>query len=74
LPIETIQPDPTFLYTCFVYQALFREVVSDNELLEISAHLQLQNALGPDTFRALVEAQTQRFAGMRPAHRPSRHK
>jgi hypothetical protein len=74
LSSETIQCDPTFLYVCLAYQALFREAVSDRELLDIRAHLQQQRALGHDTFRAKVEAKTQRFAGIHPAHRPSRHK
>jgi len=33
-------------------------------------HLQQQRALGHDAFRAMVEAKTDRFAGVRPAHRP----
>ena len=74
LSIETIQCDPTFLYACFAYQALFREAVSDSELLDIRPHLQQQRALGHESFRAMVEAKTQRFAGIRPTRRPSRHK
>lgn len=74
LSIDTIQCDRTFLYASLAYQALFREAGSDGELLDIRAHLQQQRALGHDTFRAKVEAKTQRFAGIQPAHRPSRHK
>ncbi|WP_266183207.1 hypothetical protein [Dyella humicola] len=74
LPIETIQCDLTFLGVCLAHQGLFREAVSDSELLDIRAHLQRQRALGHDTFRAKVEAKTQRFAGIHPASRPSRHK
>ncbi|TVS60110.1 transposase, partial [Xanthomonas perforans] len=34
-------------------------------------HLQQQRALGHhDAFRAMVQAKTHRFAGVRPAHRP----
>ncbi|MBO9739078.1 hypothetical protein J7432_08600 [Xanthomonas axonopodis pv. begoniae] len=36
----------------------------------IRLHLQQQRALGHDAFRAMVEAKTPRFAGVRPAHRP----
>ena len=39
---------------------------------EIRAYLQQQRALGRDDFRAMVEAKTRRFAGIRPAHRPSK--
>jgi putative transposase len=35
-------------------------------------YLQQQRALGRDDFRAMVEAKTQRFAGIRPANRPPR--
>lgn len=38
----------------------------------IRAYLQQQRAYGRDDFRAMVEAKTQRFAGVRPAHRPAR--
>ena len=36
--------------------------------------LQQQRAYGRDAFRAMVEAKTQRFAGVRPAHRPAKAK
>jgi putative transposase len=57
-----------------VYAALLREAVAEDELLAIRAHLQQQRALGRNAFRAMVEAKTQRFAGIRPAHRPPRRK
>jgi putative transposase len=54
------------------YQVLLREVLSDDDLLEVRTYLQQQRALGRDDFRAMVEAKTRRFAGIRPAHRPAR--
>jgi len=39
-------------------------------LADIRLHLQQQRTLGRDAFRAMVEAQTRRFASGRPAHRP----
>ncbi len=56
------------------YEALIREALADDELLAIRMHLQQQRALGRDAFRAMVEAKTQRFAGIRPAHRPRTRK
>lgn len=52
------------------YGAIIREAIADGELLAIRMHLQQQRALGRDAFRAMVEAKTLRFAGVRPAHRP----
>jgi len=52
------------------YGAIIREAIADDELLAIRMHLQQQRALGRDAFRAMVEAKTLRFAGVRPAHRP----
>ena len=46
------------------------EVLTDGMIQEIRAYLQQQRALGCDDFRAMVEAKTRRFAGIRPAHRP----
>ncbi|SOO19924.1 conserved hypothetical protein [Xanthomonas citri pv. fuscans] len=40
--------------------------------LLVTPLLQQQRALGHDAFRAMVEAKTNRFAGVRPAHRPRR--
>jgi putative transposase len=47
---------------------------SDEDLAAIRLYLQQQRAYGRDDFRAMVEAKTQRFASVRPAHRPSRSK
>ncbi|MBB4605708.1 hypothetical protein GGR59_001953 [Xanthomonas arboricola] len=52
------------------YRALLDEALSDELLANIRLHLQQQRALGQDAFRAMVEAKTNRFAGVRPAHRP----
>lgn len=54
------------------YRQLLREVLSDDDLAAIRIYLKQQRALGRDTFRAMVEAKTRRFAGVRPAHRPPR--
>ncbi|MBB5859020.1 transposase [Xanthomonas arboricola] len=54
------------------YLALLNEALSDQLLTSIRLHLQQQRALGHDAFRAMVEAKTHRFAGVRPAHRPRR--
>ena len=56
------------------YRHLLRETLSDDDLTAIRTYLQQQRALGRDDFRAMVEAKTQRFAGVRPAHRPPRTK
>ncbi|HET6546532.1 MAG TPA: transposase [Rhodanobacteraceae bacterium] len=55
-----------------VYRHLLRETLSDEDLTAIRTYLQQQRALGRDDFRAMVEARTRRFAGVRPAHRPPR--
>ncbi|WP_372172122.1 transposase [Xanthomonas axonopodis] len=53
------------------YRALLDEALSDELLTSIRLHLQQQQrALGHDACRAMVEAKTHRFAGVRPAHRP----
>ncbi|WP_196768880.1 hypothetical protein [Xanthomonas arboricola] len=52
------------------YRALFDEALPEELLAGIRLHLQQQRALGHDAFRAMVEAKTHRFAGVRPAHRP----
>jgi len=54
------------------YRQLLHETLSDDDLKAIRTYLQQQRALGRDDFRAMVEAKTQRFAGIRPAHRPPR--
>ena len=56
------------------YRQLLHETLSDDDLKAIRTYLQQQRALGRDDFRARVEAKTQRFAGVRPAHRPPRSK
>ncbi|MCC5074682.1 hypothetical protein LLE64_22580 [Xanthomonas campestris pv. plantaginis] len=55
---------------CNAYRPLLDEDLSDDLLASIRLHLQQQRALGHDAFRAMVEAKTRRFAGVRPAHRP----
>ena len=55
------------------YRHLLRETLSDDDLIAIRTYLQQQRALGKDDFRDMVEAKTRRFAGVRPAHRPSRN-
>jgi putative transposase len=52
------------------YRALIAEALSDETVAEIRKYLQQQRALGTDVFRKRVEAELQRFAGVRPAHRP----
>ena len=55
------------------YRDLLSEALNDEDLAAIRLYLQQQRAYGRDDFRAMVEAKTQRFAGVRPAHRPARH-
>ena len=55
---------------CLTYQGLFEEVLSEDALAEIRIYLQQQRALGTDRFRQRVEAQLQRYAAVRPSHRP----
>lgn len=52
------------------YRQLLHEVLSDDGLVAIRTYLQQQRAWGRDDFRAMVEAKTRRFAGIRSAHRP----
>lgn len=54
------EPDPFF------------EALNDEDLAAIRAYLQQQRAYGRDDFRVMEEAKTQRFAGVRPAHRPAK--
>jgi len=54
------------------YRLLLRETLLDDDLSAIRTYPQQQRALGRDDFCAVVEAKTQRFAGIRPAHRPPR--
>ena len=53
------------------YRELLHETLSDDDLTAIRTYLQQQRALGRDDFRAMVDAKARRFAGIRPAHRPS---
>ena len=55
-----------------IWRDLLDEALTDEQLVEIRAYLQQQRAWGRDDFRAMVEAKTRRFAGTRPAHRPSK--
>jgi len=52
------------------YRQRLQEALSDDDLKAIRTYLQQQRALGRDDFRAMVEAKTWCFAGVRPAHRP----
>ncbi|MHB1897415.1 MAG: transposase [Metallibacterium sp.] len=54
------------------YRAMLAEAINDEDLATIRLYLQQQRAYGRDDFRAMVEAKTQRFAGVRPAHRPTK--
>lgn len=54
------------------YWQLLRQTLSDHDVAAIRSYLQQQRALGRDNFCVMVEAKTQRFAGIRPAHRPPR--
>ena len=56
------------------YRALLAEALSEDDLAALRLYLQQQRAYGRDAFRAMVEAKTQRFAGVRPAHRPAKTK
>ena len=52
------------------YRAMLAEAISEEDLAAIRLYLQQQRAYGRDDFRAMVEAKSRRFAGVRPAHRP----
>ena len=52
------------------YRTLLTEALNDEDLAAIRLYVQQQRAFGRDDFRAMVEAKTQRFASVRPAHRP----
>lgn len=54
--------------------ATLAEAISDDDLAAIRLYLRQQRAYGRDDFRAMVEAKTQRFASVRPAHRPANHR
>ncbi|MFS8487239.1 hypothetical protein EIP99_20070 [Xanthomonas campestris pv. raphani] len=57
---------------CNVHRALLDEALSDELLASSRLYLQQQRSLGHDAFRVTVEANTRRFAGVRPTHRPRR--
>lgn len=52
------------------WRKILDEALPPEQLAEIRLYLQQQRALGRDAFKAMVEARTRRFAGIRPAHRP----
>lgn len=52
------------------YRELVQQALSEETLAEIRVYLQQQRALGTDRFREQVQSKLQRFAGVRPAHRP----
>lgn len=56
------------------YRALLAEALSGNDLANLRLYLQQPRAYSRDAFRETVEAKTQRFAGVRPAHRPAKTK
>ena len=54
------------------YRAMLAEAINDEDLAAIRLYLHQQRAYGRYDFRAMAEAKTQRFAGVRPAHRPAK--
>jgi len=74
---SALHPHPAFLalgadasQRSHAYRSLLHETLAPEEVDAIRAYLQQQRALGTSTFQAMVQAKTQRFAGIRPAHRP----
>ena len=59
-------------YRQLLREALFATGCQLHAYVLMDNHVHLL-ANGRDDFRAMVEAKTQRFAGVRPAHRPGRH-
>ena len=55
------------------YQELVCQGISEDELTAIRLRLQRQHALGPDRFRAAIEAQLGRHAGPTKIGRPTKH-
>ena len=55
-----------------IWRGLLDDALTSEQIVEIRAYLQQQRAWGRDDFRAMIEAKTRRFAGVRPAHRPSK--
>lgn len=56
------------------YRELFDQGPNDDELDSIRLHLQRQHALGPDRFRAAIEAQLNRRAGPARIGRPRKRR
>ena len=56
------------------YRELFSATLSEETVAEIRMYLQQQRALGTDRFRQRVEIELQRYAGVRPAHRPRKQR
>ena len=54
------------------YRELLAEALNEEDLEAIRAYLQQQRAYGRDDFQEMVQARTNRFAKVRPAHRPAR--
>lgn len=54
------------------YPTLLLDALPEDTLAGIRTHLRQQRAWARDDFRAMAEAKTPRFAGIRPAHRPRR--
>jgi putative transposase len=52
------------------YRSLFKNALSDDQLLDIRVHLQQQRALGTNRFQAAIEAELGRVAQIRPRGRP----
>ncbi len=76
-PLLTLHPTQLAMGTndkdrADAYRDLLTETLDDENLAAIRAYLQQQRAYGRDDFQAMVEAKTQRFAALRPAHRPAR--
>jgi putative transposase len=76
-PDPLVTPHPTYLALGrgepdrrAAYCELLTEALPKDTLAEIRVYLQQQRALGTDRFREQVQAKLQRFAGVRPAHRP----
>ena len=76
-PLLTLHPTQLAMGTsdtdrADAYRDLLTETPEDETVAAIRAYLQQQRAYGRDDFQAMVEARTQRFAALRPAHRPAR--
>lgn len=56
------------------YKSILYEPLSDDTLEEIRIYLQQQRVLGSTDFQQMIQAKTERFAGIRPAHRPRKEK